>query len=259
MAQDGVARTGTDGGAAQVNQRPQDRPKSTSMRPLKALWPFLRPHKMLIGGAIAALLAAAGFTLVLPLALRRMIDLGFDAANAAFIDQYFLAMLLVAAALATATALRYYLVTRLGERVIADLRRAVYDHVIAMSPAFFETMKTGETLSRLTTDTTVIQGVVGSTASIALRNVLVLFGGLILLFITSPWLSAVVMLVVPAIVVPIIVLGRKGPGALAGVARQDRRKLWRRRRDPSGRPDGAGFHLRGLGPAPFRRRHGRRL
>ncbi|MEM6670560.1 MAG: ABC transporter transmembrane domain-containing protein [Pseudomonadota bacterium] len=179
------------------------------MKPLKALWPFLQPHRALIVGAVSALVAAAGFTLLLPMALRRMIDLGFDAANAAFIDQYFMAMLGVAAALATATAARYYLVTRLGERVIADLRRAVYDHVITMSPSFYEQMRTGETLSRLTTDTTVIQGVIGSTASIALRNVLVLVGGLVLLFITSPSLTGVVLLVVPLIVVPIVVLGRR--------------------------------------------------
>ena len=201
MAQNGEGQPSGD--------RPEDRPKSKSIRPLEALWPFLRPHRLLMAGVGVALLAAAGFTLLLPVALRRMIDLGFDAANAAFIDRYFMAMLGVAAALACATATRYYLVTRLGERVIADLRSAVYDRVIGMSPAFFETLRTGETLSRLTTDTTVIQGVVGSTASIALRNVLLLLGGLGMLFVTSPWLTGLVMLVVPVIVVPIVVLGRR--------------------------------------------------
>ncbi|MBX2856650.1 MAG: ATP-binding cassette domain-containing protein [Rhodobacteraceae bacterium] len=186
-----------------------DRPKSKTLKPLSALWPFMRRYRLTMFGAIAMLLTAAGVTLVLPIASRRVIDLGFSKENAAYIDQYFLALLGVAAALAVATSLRFYLVTRLGERVIADIRKAVYDRMIGMSPEFFETVRTGETLSRLTTDTTVIQSVVGSTASIALRNVLIFFGGLVLMLITSPWLAMLTVAAVPAIVVPIIVLGRR--------------------------------------------------
>lgn len=197
-----------DGSPAEA-ENPADRPKSKKLGPLAALWPFMRPYRLWLIGALTALLGAAGFTLLLPIATRRVIDLGFEPQNLAYIDQYFLAMLGVAAALALTTAARYYMVTRLGERVIADIRRAVYDRVIGMSPAFFETVKTGETLSRLTTDTTLIQSVVGSTASIALRNIVIFFGGVVLMLVTSPWLTLMVMAVVPLVVAPIIFLGRR--------------------------------------------------
>ncbi len=179
------------------------------MKPLRALWPFLLPYRRLIAAALGALLLAAGFTLVLPLAMRRVIDLGFDAGQADKVDRYFIAMIGVAGLLAAATAARYYFVTRLGERVIADVRSAVYDRTIAMSPAFFERLQTGEVLSRLTTDATVIQSVIGSSASIALRNILILFGGLAMLLVTSPKLTGLVLLVVPAVVFPILLLGRR--------------------------------------------------
>lgn len=185
-----------------------DRPASRSVRPLAALWPFLRPYRGMMAAAGAALLFATIFTLMIPVAMRRVID-GFSAENVQLIDQYFLAFFGVALALALATAARFYFVTRLGERVVADIRSAVYAHVIGMSPAFFETVRTGETLSRLTTDTTVILSVVGSSASVALRNVLLFLGGMTLLFITSPGLTALVMLVVPAVVAPIVLLGRQ--------------------------------------------------
>jgi ATP-binding cassette subfamily B protein len=152
---------------------------------------------------------AAVFTLILPLAVRRVIDLGFDAAHAETIDRYFVAMIVVAGLLAVTTAMRFYFVTQLGERVIADIRRAVYDRVIGLSPAFYEKLQTGEVLSRLTTDTTVIQSVVGSSASIALRNLLILFGGLGMLLVTSPRLTGYVLLAVPLVVFPILMLGRK--------------------------------------------------
>ncbi|WP_442976603.1 ABC transporter transmembrane domain-containing protein [Rubrimonas sp.] len=192
-----------------VNDEASKRDKGRSLKPLAALWPFLRPYKRLIAAALTALLLAAMFTLVLPLALRRVIDLGFDADKADKIDQYFLAMIAVAGLLAMATALRFYLVTRLGERVIADVRSAVYDRVIGMSPAFYEKLQTGEVLSRLTTDATVIQSVVGSSASIALRNVLILLGGMAMLIVTSPKLSGMVLIAVPIIVFPILLLGRR--------------------------------------------------
>ena len=158
--------------------------------------------------ALLALILTACVSLVLPLAVRRVVD-GFNSANAALLDKYFGAALVIAGLLAVGTGLRYYLVTRLGERVVADIRRALFDRVLGMSPAFFERILTGEVLSRITTDTTLILSVIGSSVSVALRNVLILLGGLVLLFLTSAKLTGLVLLVVPAIVVPIIVLGRK--------------------------------------------------
>ena len=191
-----------------VLDKPEDRAKSDRVGPLRGLLPFLAPHKGLIAGVVLALVAAAGLTLSVPVALRRVID-GFDPSEAALIDQYFLALIGVAAALALATALRFYLVSRLGERVMADLRAAVFSHVAGMSPAFYERLMTAEVLTRLTTDTTVVQGVVGSTASIALRNILLLIGGTVMLLVTSPKLTALTFLIVPLVVVPIAVLGRR--------------------------------------------------
>jgi ATP-binding cassette subfamily B protein len=155
-----------------------------------------------------ALVLTASVSLILPLAVRRVID-GFNDANAALLDKYFAAALGIAALLAVGTGLRYYLVTRLGERVVADIRRALFDRVMGMSPAFFERILTGEVLSRITTDTTLILSVIGSSVSVALRNVLILLGGLVLLFLTSAKLTGLVLLIVPAIIVPIVVLGRR--------------------------------------------------
>ena len=197
----GGTRAGSEVGA--------ERPGSRNMAPLRALWPFLKPHRGLLNAALLMLGLAAVFTLILPLAVRRVIDLGFDPENADRIDRYFVAMIVVAALLAVTTAARFYFVTKLGERVIADIRRAVYDRVVAMSPAFYERLQTGEVLSRLTTDTTVIQSVVGSSASIALRNILILFGGLVMLFVTSAKLTGYVLLAVPVVVFPILMLGRR--------------------------------------------------
>ena len=186
----------------------EDRPKSKQVGPLRGLVPFLKPYRKLAGLAILALMVTAAISLILPLAVRRVVD-GFNTGTTALLDQYFGAALIIAALLALGTGLRYYLVTRLGERVVADIRRALFDRVLGMSPAFFERILTGEVLSRITTDTTLILSVIGSSVSVALRNVLILFGGLVLLFLTSAKLTGMVLLVVPAIVVPIIVLGRK--------------------------------------------------
>ena len=190
-----------------ADQRPRGRPSL-----LRRLLPFFAPYKAYVACAALALVAAAAFTLVMPIALRRVIDLGFDAGNAETIDRYFLALIGVAGALAIATSLRYYFVTRVGERIVTDIRRAVYDHAIGMSPQFFETIRTGETLSRITTDTTVVQTLVASTISIGLRNVLLLLGGVAMLLVTSPKLTGLTLLVVPLMVVPIIVMGRKVRG-----------------------------------------------
>ncbi|OYX26765.1 MAG: ABC transporter [Rhodobacterales bacterium 32-66-7] len=178
------------------------------MGALRGLLPFLRPYRGMVVLALLALTVTAAISLILPLAVRRVVD-SFNAGDAVLLDQYFAAALGIALLLSLGTGIRYYLVTRLGERVVADIRRAVFDRVLGMSPTFFERVLTGEVLSRITTDTTLILSVIGSSVSVALRNFLMLVGGLILLFLTSAKLTGLVLLIVPAIVVPIIVLGRK--------------------------------------------------
>lgn len=194
------------------NSSTEERAKSRNVGLLRRLLPFFRPYKLYLLAAAVALITAAVFMLMMPVALRRVIDLGFDAENVEFIDKYFLALIGVAGALAIATALRFYFVSRLGERVVTDLRRAVYDHAIGMSPRFFEKIRTGETLSRITTDTTLIQSLVSSSISIALRNLLLLAGGIVMLFITSVKLTALVLLGVPLVIIPIVLVGRKVRG-----------------------------------------------
>ena len=185
-----------------------EREKSKTLRPLRALAPFLAPYRLMVFAALAALVTTAGLSLVLPLAVRRVID-GFSAESAALMDQYFGAAIMIAGALALATAVRFWLVTRLGERVIADIRRAVYDRVIAMSPGFFETVLTGEVISRLTTDTTLILSVISSSVSVALRNVLLFVGGMALMIWTAPKLAGYTLLIVPMVVLPILIPGRR--------------------------------------------------
>ncbi|SLN73528.1 ABC transporter transmembrane domain-containing protein [Oceanibacterium hippocampi] len=186
-----------------------ERPKSRDLAKLRRLMIFALPYRGVIAGAGVALVVAAGATLAIPQALRRVIDHGFSGDDGGFVDLYFLALLGVALILAAATVARFYLVTWLGERVIADIRKAVFDHIVTLNPAFFETTRTGEVLSRLTTDTTVIQTVVGSSISIALRNILLLIGGLAMMVVTSPKLAGTVCLVVPFVVVPIVFFGRR--------------------------------------------------
>lgn len=176
---------------------------------LGALWTFVRPYKGTMIAASIALVFAAGAMLGIGQAIRRLVDLGFSPENAAFIDEYFIALMGVATVLAVATFARFYFVSWLGERVVADIRKAVYGHLIRMSPAFYETTKTGEIVSRLTTDTSLIQTVVGSSASVALRNLLLLIGGLALLIITSPTLTAYVLVGVPLVIAPIVIFGRQ--------------------------------------------------
>ena len=184
------------------------REKSKKVSALSGLVPFLRPYKVMVVLSGIALVFTATISLILPMAVRRVVD-GFGEDNAALLDQYFGAALAIAAALAIGTGLRYYLVTRLGERVVADIRKAVFDRVITLSPAFYERIMTGEILSRITTDTTVIQSVIGSSVSVALRNVLLLIGGMALMLYTSAKLTGLVLLIVPAVIIPIIVLGRR--------------------------------------------------
>jgi ATP-binding cassette subfamily B protein len=211
-----LAERGTIGNPAltQVGQRAmaqakaEERPKSATIRPLRRLAPFLRPYRAMLVAAIVALVVTAALTLTLPLAVRRVVD-GFFEESLRLMDLYFGAAVGIAALLAIGTALRFYLVTRLGERVIADIRRAIYDRVIGLSPAFYERLMTGEVLSRLTTDTTLLLSVVSSSVSVALRNLLTLIGGLVLLFVTSPKLTALVLVCVPIVIVPILALGRR--------------------------------------------------
>jgi ATP-binding cassette subfamily B protein len=184
------------------------REKSKKVSALSGLVPFLRPYKLMVVLSGIALVFTATISLILPMAVRRVVD-GFSEDNTALLDQYFGAALAIAAALAIGTGLRYFLVTRLGERVVADMRKAVFDRVITLSPAFYERIMTGEILSRITTDTTVIQSVIGSSVSVALRNVLLLFGGMALMLYTSAKLTGLVLLIVPAVIIPIIVLGRR--------------------------------------------------
>ena len=189
-------------------QAEADREKSRNMRALSALWPFVRPYRVLMVAALTALVLTAIVSLILPIAVRRVVD-GFETSAEALLDSYFLAALGIAGLLALGTGLRYYLVTILGERVVADIRKAVFNRMISMSPAYFERIMTGEVLSRITTDTTLILGVVGSSLSWALRNALLLAGGIVMLFVTSPKLAGLVLLIVPAVIVPIIILGRR--------------------------------------------------
>ncbi len=185
-----------------------ERQKSKRVGALARLWPFMRPYKWLVLAAVLALVFTAAISLILPLAVRRVVD-SFGSGNEALLDMYFLAALGVVLLLAVGTGLRYALVTRLGERVVADIRKAVFDKVIGMSPAFFEQLLTGEVLSRITTDTTLILSVIGSSVSIALRNLLILVGGLGLMLFTSTKLTLLVLLIVPLVVVPILTLGRR--------------------------------------------------
>lgn len=186
-----------------------------SLATLAALLPFLRPYRGRFILAGVALLVAACATLAIPFAFRQMIDLGFGAAgtaaaaSAAHIDRYFLALFGVACVLALATAARFYMVSWLGERVTADLRNAVYRHVVEQSPQFFETAQTGEVLSRLTTDTTLIQTLVGTSISMALRNTLLLVGGMVMLFLTSARLSMLILVLLALVILPIVLFGRR--------------------------------------------------
>lgn len=186
----------------------QERETSRKIGIMGALWPYIKPYGTMMLAASVALVLTACMSLTLPLAVRRVVD-NFRIEDGDILDQYFLAALGIAAVLALGSGLRYALVTRLGERVVADIRMAVFDRVIGMSPRFYEEIMTGEVLSRITTDTTLIQSVLGSSISIALRNLLIFVGGLVLMLLTSAKLTGMVLLIVPAIIVPILVLGRR--------------------------------------------------
>ena len=193
---------------AQMEEDAKRRPRARSLRPLRALIPFISQYPGRVLAAFLALLAATAATLAMPIAVRFMIDNGFSTEDASSIDRYFLAMLVVAIVLGLASAMRFYFVSWIGERVTADLRAAVYNHITTLSPAFFEVTRTGEVLSRLTADTTLIKTVVGSSASIALRNLFMFVGSAIMLVYTSASLAGLAALTLPAVIVPVIVFGR---------------------------------------------------
>jgi ATP-binding cassette, subfamily B, bacterial len=193
--------------AASAPSKSEDRPASKKISALRALWPFIRPYRVNLIAAGVVLVLTAMSALTLPLVARLVVDnFGLDSAE---INAHFGLMLGVALLLAFGTATRYYLVSRLGERVVADIRKAVFDRMIGMSPAFYEKIMTGEVLSRITTDTTLILSVIGSSASIALRNILIFFGGLVLMLLTSVKMSLMVLWPIPVVLFPILFLGRR--------------------------------------------------
>ncbi|MBB3120077.1 ABC transporter transmembrane domain-containing protein [Pseudoduganella violacea] len=212
MSNSNTANTATNNAASKPQSEARELEKG-SLGALKGLAPFLKPYLRQFVMAGVALVVAASATLAIPYAFKQMIDLGFGSHagvhSAEHVNLVFLALFAVASVLALATAARFYTVSWLGERVTADIRAAVYRHVVQQSPEFFETTQTGEVLSRITTDTTLIQSVVGSSISIALRNVLLFLGGLVMLFVTSPKLSSIIIGLLVLTVLPIMMFGRR--------------------------------------------------
>ena len=187
----------------EVNNKPK-----RSVKPLRRMLPFLARYKLLVLGALVSLVAAATTALMVPIAVRRMVDNGFSTDNSTFINNYFGMLVLLALMLALASGLRYFFVITLGERVVADLRNAVFDHVTKLSQDFFDRSNSGEIVSRLSADTTQIKSAVGATASVALRNIIMGLGAVGMMVVTSPKLSALVIGAIPLIVLPLIAFGR---------------------------------------------------
>jgi ATP-binding cassette subfamily B protein len=185
-----------------------DSKRESTLRPLAHLVPYILRYRKLAIGALVFLMLAAVTTLILPTAVRRMIDHGFVRADAAFINTYFLMLLALAVVLAAASALRYYFVITLGERIVADLRRDVFAQITRLSPSFFDVNQTGEIVSRLTADTVQIKSAVGATASLALRNTILCLGAIGMMIYTSPKLSSLVLIAIPLIVFPLVGFGR---------------------------------------------------
>jgi ATP-binding cassette subfamily B protein len=184
-------------------------PPVTALRVLARVGRFVRPYKKQVILAGVALLFAAGSVLAIGQGLKFVIDRGFAAGNAAELDRMLALMIVVIVILALATYTRFYYVSWLGERVTADLRRAVFDHLLSLPPGYFEVMRTGEVISRLTNDTTMLETVIGSSASMAVRNFLLMIGGVVMLALTSAKLTVMVLVGVPLTVVPIILFGRR--------------------------------------------------
>ncbi|WP_393986333.1 ABC transporter transmembrane domain-containing protein [Xanthobacter flavus] len=179
------------------------------LKPLAGLAPYLKRYRGRVAAALGALLAAALATLALPIAVRRMIDFGFAEDHAGLVDQYFGVLVAVAAVLALASAARYYLVTTLGERIVSDLRTAVFARLVTLDGAFYDSARSGELTSRLTADTTQLKSAVGASASTALRNLMMCIGSVAMMVVTSPRLSGLVLVAIPIIVLPLMASGRK--------------------------------------------------
>ena len=200
------------GASAPAAGSPPETPKKSrgvKLRPLLALAPYVARYRGQAFAALVALIIASAATLVVPLAVRRMIDFGFSPEGIALINSYFAVMIAVVAVLAAASASRYYLVITLGERIVADLRRDVFKHLTSLSPSFFDTAHSGELVSRLTADTTQIKSAVGASVSIALRNLVLFVGASAMMVVTSPKLSGIVLAVIPLIVLPLVAFGRR--------------------------------------------------
>ncbi|HEV7878653.1 ABC transporter transmembrane domain-containing protein [Bradyrhizobium sp.] len=191
---------------AQLTQTPAIR--RAKLRPLLALAPYVMRYRGRAMLAFVSLTVAAMTTLIIPVAARRMIDFGFSPEGIVLINSYFSVMILVVAVLAGASAARHYLVMTIGERIVADLRRDVFAHLISLSPAFFDAARSGELMSRLTADTTQIKSAVGASVSVALRNIMLFTGATAMMVITSPRLSLFVLLAIPLIVIPLVAFGR---------------------------------------------------
>lgn len=186
-----------------------DRPANKDIRQLARILGFLAPYRRQVAIAMVALVVAAACVLVLGQGLRRVIDGGFASGDAALLDAALFALLGVIVVMAIATYTRFYFVSWIGERVSADIRRAVFGHLLDLSPGFFEVTRTGEVISRLTNDTSLLEVVIGSSASFALRNTLIMLGSLVMLFVTSPKLTALVLAGVPLVIAPILLYGRR--------------------------------------------------
>jgi ATP-binding cassette, subfamily B, bacterial len=191
----------------EIEFRPRDGTKS--LRPLARLTPFLNRYRRQITIALIALVLASFATLIVPVAVRRIIDHGFSTSDATLVNQYFIGMIAVVLLLAVSSAIRFYYVMWLGERIVADVRDTLFAHLLKLSPGFYESQKTGEVVSRLTADTTQIKSAFSSTASIALRNAVMLIGTVAMMIYTSPKLSGLAGLAIPLIVLPLVTYGRR--------------------------------------------------
>jgi ATP-binding cassette, subfamily B, bacterial len=194
--------------AVEALTEPASPARRSRLRPLLALAPYVLRYRGRALMALISLTIAAVTTLLVPIAVRRMIDFGFSPEGIALINSYFSVMIAIVAMLAAASASRYYLVMTIGERIVADLRRDVFAHLVSLSPAFFDSARSGELVSRLTADTTQIKSAVGASVSIALRNVMLFIGATAMMVITSPKLSGFVLLAIPLIVLPLVAFGR---------------------------------------------------
>jgi ATP-binding cassette subfamily B protein len=195
-------------GAAPPSQA-AERPRGRSLLSLLPLLRFVRPYRLQVAGASIALIISSAAVLLLGQGVRHLVDQGLRAGDAALLDRTVGVLVAIVVLMAVSTYSRFSLVSWIGERVVADLRIAVFDRIVALSPAYFETARTGEVLSRLTTDTTLLQSVIGSSVSMALRNALILLGGLAMLVVTSAKLAGLVLVIVPLVVAPILFFGRR--------------------------------------------------